>query len=379
MKNNLQINKQNHQKSNNNINNIKKIGIIHTKNKNENAKYNSLNNNNNLLSQNRKNNNKNFIENINKNNDLSNSINSSISIDVYEKNISLLNEKIKEQEKDIRYLNNRLQNYDITLNEITNLNIELNTLNEIIRKKNKTIQEFRDISDLSKKKFEELLNNNNNLLKKIDLLEEENKKLAKNNVNNNYINSLKDELNKVNNERDELKRQITEKDKEIDKLKKIIDDFNNKNDSKENYNENKALTYTMNREKPNDINDYKYNNDHIKVNKNLINRHLICIKKPKINSLVNKKKILEGRYTPLNMNKNLGLSYNINQRNNNYLYNKSFSIKTEPSHSSYGNLNSTFNLKERHNYYKNKYSLQPLDYSNFLLDNLKSNICKNYY
>ena len=294
-----------------------------------------------------------------------------------------MNEKIKDQEKDIMYLNNRLQNYDIAINEITNLNMELNTLNEIIRKKNKTIQEFKDISDLSKQKFEDLLSTNNNLLKKIDLLEEENKKLAKNNINNNkdnnYINSLKDELNKVNIENEELKKQINEKNNEIDNLKNIIDDLNDKIKPKENYNSKKIFNYKMDKENQNNINDYRYNTNHIKVKKNMINKQLVCEKRPKIHSLVNKKMILEGRYTPLNMTNNLGFNYNHNHRNTSNLYNKNFSVRTEPSYVSYGNLNNTYNAKERYNAYKGEYKIGPLDYSNFLLDNLKSNISKNYY
>ena len=39
--------------------------------------------------------------------------------DINERNILLLKEKVKEQEKSIIYLNSRLQNYDIAMNEIT--------------------------------------------------------------------------------------------------------------------------------------------------------------------------------------------------------------------------------------------------------------------
>ena len=111
----------------------------------------------------------------------------------------------------------------------------------------------------------------------------------------------------------------------------------------------------------------------------MINKQLICEKRPKVHSLVNKKMILEGRYTPLNMTNNLGFNYNHNHRNTSNLYNKNFSVRTEPSYVSYGNLNNTYNAKERYNAYKGKFKIGPLDYSNFLLDNLKSNISKNYY
>jgi len=36
------------------------------------------------------------------------------------------------------------------------------------------------------------------------------------------------------------------------------------------------------------------------------------------------------------------------------------------------------NFKNKYNYLKNKYNVNPLDYSNYLLDNLHDNIIKNY-
>ena len=126
--------------------------------KNNSLKKNNLNpnknnqnqNNNILIPLNNNLNNEEYIEDSNKMNEFKSSSNSleSSDIDVYDKNISLLKEKIKEQEKNIIYLNNRLENYDITMKEITNLNIELNALNEIVRNKNKTIQEFRNEKNL---------------------------------------------------------------------------------------------------------------------------------------------------------------------------------------------------------------------------------------
>ena len=56
-------------------------------------------------------------------------------IDLKEKNINLLKEKIKNQEDNIIYLNERLKNYDEAINEIERLNKEIKKLNEIIRKK----------------------------------------------------------------------------------------------------------------------------------------------------------------------------------------------------------------------------------------------------
>ena len=162
-----------------------------------------------------------------------NSQEASLSMDDNEKNIFLLSEKVKEQEQNIMYLNNRLQNYDITMNEITKLNIELNTLNEIIWKKNKTIQEFRDISDLSKLKFEELLKKHNDLMQKINLLQEENEKLKKIQKNENFenFNKIKEELSQVKNENNELKNKIREKEEVINGLNKKIEELKIKSKS----------------------------------------------------------------------------------------------------------------------------------------------------
>ena len=76
-------------------------------------------------------------------------------------NIELLKEKIKSQKADIEYLENRLQNYDETINEITNLNLEINKLNEKLKNKNKTIQEYQNLSEISKAKFSNYINKTN--------------------------------------------------------------------------------------------------------------------------------------------------------------------------------------------------------------------------
>ena len=76
-------------------------------------------------------------------------------------NIELLKEKIKSQKADIEYLENRLQNYDETINEITNLNLEINKLNEMLKNKNKTIQEYQNLSEISKAKFSNYINKTN--------------------------------------------------------------------------------------------------------------------------------------------------------------------------------------------------------------------------
>ena len=324
-----------------------------------------------------------------------------------EKNIFLLSEKVKEQEQNIIYLNNRLQNYDITMNEITKLNIELNTLNEIIWKKNKTIQEFRDISDLSKLKFEELLKKHNDLMKKINLLQEENEKLKKMQKNENLenFNKIKEELSQVKTENNELKNKIREKEEVINGLNKKIEELEirSKNfkeniiDFKENKstldlnsglifnydNENGNLTYNMTNPE-NKFNDLKsnkdYNYNYMKKqfeNEKLDNNYININNRHKGYSLVNIKLSQERRNTPLNINRNREYS---NIRNNNYFYRKDNSIRTEPSYINSDKnekLNKMYGMKKRYNYLKKK-EVDPLDYSYYLLDNLKDNICTTY-
>ena len=101
-------------------------------------------------------------------------------IDIKEKNIIILKEKIKNQEQTIDYLNKRLINYDETINEIARLNKEIKRLNEIIKNKNEIIFEFQNVSDLSKIKIEEMRKKYDKFLDSlIKENEEENNKLNK--------------------------------------------------------------------------------------------------------------------------------------------------------------------------------------------------------
>ena len=239
----------------------------------------------------------------------------SSSSNIYEKNIAILNDKIKEQENNINYLNERLKNYDSTMDEMAKLNIELNRLNEIIKDKNNTIQEYREISEISKKKFEELIQNKKELLQKIKVLEKENYELKnrlklKNDLNTSESNQMKLDLDDIEQENQELKRLLQEKNDEIKQMNDIIEKAN-------------------------------FNSDRYKSN------------------------------TPYMRN----YDYNINLRNENI-------FKTEPSNfNNMYNSYSTFRIDKainKYNYLKNKYSMEPLKYSNYLLDNLQSNIRNNY-
>ena len=383
-------------------NNIKRKQKILNKTKFiPNAKYNSTNVNiNNAQNLKNKYSNNNNI--INFNNNLNNgyiapdSSESSLSTKIYEKNIILLNDKIKEQENNIIYLNNRLKNYDITIDEIAKLNIELNKLNAIIRNKNNTINDFREIADLSKHKIEKLIKDKNELIEKINFLEDENKNIKKlyqnthgnfsDNLNNNYnerkknssnikyedYNQLKYDLNEIIRENKKLKSQINEKDNEIKNLKIIIDKLQNE--------KNYEIT-----EKNNNVNDIDY-----KEKKNIIdlkNKYKIneqYIKEPpkwKIINSINKRDISIKNRSPTPLNTNID-----NKKFNLYLKNdfikNDYSFKTEPNNAlNLANSHSKrlmLNFKNKYNYLKNKYNTNPLDYSNYLLDNLHNNIIKNY-
>ena len=246
-------------------------------------------------------------------------VESNLSSNIYDKNIAILNEKIKEQENDIIYLNERLKNYDTTMDEMTKLNLEVDRFNEIIRNKNNTIQEFREISELSKQKFEELITNKKELIQKIIILEKENEELRNKTKYKNiveeegYKNPIKSELDDIRKENQELKKILQEKNEEIEYMNNII--------QKSNVNPNRYTNYN---------------------------------------------------YTPNPRN------YNFEKSN----YRHGDNLRTEPNN--YNNIPNSHTTYERdiginkYNYLKNKYRMEPLKFSNYLLDNLQNNISNNY-
>ena len=277
-----------------------------------------INDNNMNINYNDANNNIDNIINKMKANDILDPLESNLPSNIYEKNISILNDKIKEQENDIKYLNERLKNYDATMDEMAKLNIELNRLNEIIKRKNNTIQEYREITELSKKKFDELIDNKKELIQKIKDLQKENDELRnKYKYKNNFIREeyipKKPNIDDIQKENQELKRQLKEKGEKIKYMKSLLE--------KTNFNNNNS------------------------------NRYI--------------------NYTPHQRNFN----YDINYRNGNVL-------KTEPTN--FNNMPNSYSTYGRdiginkYNYLKNKYNIVPLKYSNYLLDNLQTNIRNNY-
>lgn len=374
-----------------NKNNNKKITI-----QSKNPNFQNISNNLAHLNINKKminiSNNNNYDNILNNGYNVPESSDSSLNALIYEKNILLLNDKIKEQENNIIYLNNRLKNYDITLDKLTKLNIELNKLNEIIRNKNNIIHEFRDIADLSKQEIEKLVKNKKELIQKINILENENRKLKyKNDGNFNYsniinngknsnlnngkhedYNKLKLDLNEIIEENKRLKSQINEKDKEIKHLK------NEKYDIKyENYKNNSSYNFDYNNcdymKKKNIIdfkNIYKKNEKYIKdyPNNNL----------KKINSLIKDVQMQKRSPTPL-INNIYNEKYDIYSINN--LSKNDYSYRTEPNNEL--NLVSShskraLNFKTKYNYLNKKYNLNPMDYNDYLLHNHQDNFIKNY-
>ena len=146
------------------------------------------------------------------------------------------------------------------------------------------------------------------------------------------------------------------------------------------------LTYSFKKNKTNDlnninnfnynINDKPFNNDRY-INNNTFN----IINKNNEYSLMNRKINQERTKTPLNINRN-HLTYHNIRNNNNYLYHKDISIRTEPSYINMDgaeNLKKMYDIKDKYNNLSyNKGKIEPLDYSYYLLDNLKDNICNNY-
>ena len=165
-------------------------------------------------------------------------------------NIELLKDKIKSQNAQIVYLEKQLQNYDNTINEITNLNLQINKMNEILKNKNKTILEYQNLSEISKIKlnnyinktnekrhkfqknlenYEDLKSKNNNLIEQIQFLEKENNALKHqlNTIKNKNvydIDNLKNEIDVINIEYEKEKKQNKLiNDEKIKSNKEIID------------------------------------------------------------------------------------------------------------------------------------------------------------
>ena len=388
---------------------------------NLNKKKNNINNNNNY--------NDNNIQNLNINNEYNppDSTESSLSAKIYEKNIALLNDKIKEQENNITYLNNRLKNYDTTIEQITKLNIELNKLNEVIKNKNVTIQEFRDIADMSKSKLEQFIKDQNELIEKIAILEEENKKLKNNNLNYNIINieeynKIKNDLNEISKENNDLKSQINQKDEKIKILNDLIDKLKNaqidrnKNlkvysNTNLNYNIDKNINPNLNYNLDKNINtnlNINIDNNN-KYNKNDIHYHKIDYKKK--NNIIDFRTIYKKNEKYLNedpslkYNNNWKIINNLTKRNyslrekspkpltknvhndkydlfkNNIYHKHDYSYRTEPN--SVINIGNSFtkkmaNFKNKYNYLENKYTVKPFDYNSYLLHNIQNNINRSY-
>ena len=323
--------------------------------------------------------------------DITESKKQSITSKIYEKKIKLLNIRIKEQENNIKYLNERLKKYEGARDKISKLNLEINRLNEIIMKKNNTIQEFKDITDLSKNKLEELIKYQNELNTKINILEEENKKLklakgiyenGNNNINNNNFNDYdKKELDTLMKENNELKNQINEKEKQIKYLNGVIAKYRFKNKKEKSFNNNLIHTNydNFNDIKKNNIIDFK---DKYYRTKKLLNNstnRYQNFKKVNPSTKGNYYYMHERSHTPLMEN----YIYEINSVNPAKRYhNIDYSIRTEPNYiknmtisrsKNYFNNNKRYNnvLKKRYN------ADQSLNYSNYLLDNFANNICRD--
>ena len=242
--------------------------------------------------------------------------------------VNFLKEKIQSQESDIKYLKNRLKNYDMTVSEVTRLNIEINKLNKIIINKNETIRQFQEILDLSKQKFQILLKNYNSCLEKLKNLKKE---------KNNF----------------ELKPCIT---------------IPQKNDEKNN----------------------AINNQYIKNNENMVNNYFKltdnnlntkCVKNTnyKSNNLDSVRNFNENRFqgrclTPINSTLNNRFKCIYRNKNNNEKNNYKFKQLQTVGIKSLRENDLKYNRGKL-----NQNSNEALDYSFHLLDNLKRNITENNY
>jgi chromosome segregation ATPase len=154
---------------------------------------------------------------------------------IYEKTNNLQQEKINTLEQTINDCKEELANYDYLLNENSQLNIELSKMYENLQLKNKIIDEFQKLSQISKSKFEFYINANHNYQQ---MLEKKNKKIEdlklKIDETNKELIDLKNEHNKIINS---LKEINDNNDKEAIILKEQLNVLQNNLKTSESNNE----------------------------------------------------------------------------------------------------------------------------------------------
>ena len=154
---------------------------------------------------------------------------------IYEKTNNLQQEKINTLEQTINDCKEELANYDYLLNENSRLNIELSKMYENLQLKNKIIDEFQKLSQISKSKFEFYINANHNYQQ---MLEKKNKKIEdlklKIDETNKELIDLKNEHNKIINS---LKEINDNNDKEAIILKEQLNIIQNNLKNSESNNE----------------------------------------------------------------------------------------------------------------------------------------------
>ena len=153
---------------------------------------------------------------------------------IYEKTNNLQQEKINTLEQTINDCKEELANYDYLLNENSQLNIELSKMYENLQLKNKIIDEFQKLSQISKSKFEFYINANHNYQQ---MLEKKNKKKdlkLKIDETNKELIDLKNEHNKIINS---LKEINDNNDKEAIILKEQLNVLQNNLKTSESNNE----------------------------------------------------------------------------------------------------------------------------------------------
>ena len=290
-------------------------------------------------------------------------------IDIKEKNIFLLKEKIKNQEQNIAYLNERLKNYDESLDEIIKLNQEIKRLNLIIKDKNNIIYEYQKLSDLAKNKIEQIRQKNIKI-NEIKNIEGENNKLNK------VIKEKTEENIKIGNDCNKLKEEFNIFKKENEKL------MINLNQRYEELKQNNWILMGQIKEKNIKLKEMEVIIDKLKkqLNKN----------KAGGNNEKNlfEKKVLTKKSKHKNIQKNNSMltypnnsEFNDNNFNNTYNRNEFYNLDTKYSSNNktfltynYINNNKISNLKTKNN---NRNSLNnifnsPLEYNNLLLDKLNN-------
>ena len=286
-------------------------------------------------------------------------------------------QKNNSYQSEINFLKLKYKDYETATNEINYLTQELKKLNETLKNKNAIICEFQQLTQMSKNKLESLINNDNkdrnypvelgNIFERIDKLEKENINLSKKLMFlENENKSLAKQFKNVGN----IKNEILKTENFVNRSKKMIEfqGFKDKNDEniENDLFEIKNKYYFLEKQA-------KEKDENIKklsiINKNLVEQ----LKSNKISKIENGNKQYK-----LNRKKNSSTTLdNIDYQYNHHSNDISVHSQGGKTNLTGGALRPNTGKKILIRSYNPKLdSDEAINYSNYLLNNLKNDISK---